>query len=860
MSKKHKQQVKHTKVPDGVKTPEERSGKSTLWALLVVIAGLTGSGILVQQTLAQEETVTPETEPSGENVTKFSMDELQGGVPSGATSKDGMFEADEAEVPEEAASVADALEKIAQSAPSTFRVEYLSTNVQARVESLPYNREKMTKAKSGKLLELFDDLLPSDLGFCYDENPPKSDVNRKSIIYVGTTEEVDRKTVAFDVDRLASNHKRISFESPDNNTMTLYDAVLKIRQDSDANILVSYMEPEDCVTAPTRSMSDDSELGQISVVSNKCRHVSYSTNGHKYEWRTVLSSVIEPDYTFDEKDGKVRVMLKSKMESLEAAERNSRPMEVRYVRVYYANPEEIVEKIALMNLTKNDGAMIQVAPYQEVVDAGDLGPVSKSYRHTMSSTSTTLTTGGSTIGEDTSNTSSSWGSLLRPKNPPAILVYDNVDNLDKLEAVIRKMDVREKQVLIEALILDLSDTGSKNLGMKLDEMGFGNIPLLGVSWQKDHDAVSGRMSYKNSELMETSASQSIYANGDGVFKGATGFSRGGESDKDYDRDYKFGDYTVSRTSENELTGGGRTRGRYSSRVGQRDEMRDSARISERTRQFSTVLGPLDFSFVLEMIEEKLNGKLLSSPVLTIGDHSEAMIHVGNVTPILQVDTEITSSTTSIVTEDVEWEELVTGILMWVGPEVTEDGKSVRLWVHPKISEITGEWEFYKETRYPHLTSQEMDTRVTVPSGSTLMMGGLTRTEESEELKKVPVLGDIPFLGRLFRHTSKSSNRRNLVILIRPTILDFENPETGFETPTMAIVDPMMSESGRNLKDVNMGVDKMREREKKIVMAVEESVKDFATKSDSDVEAVPESEEAVAEDAAEASSTPETENK
>ena len=113
--------------------------------------------------------------------------------------------------------------------------------------------------------------------------------------------------------------------------------------------------------------------------------------------------------------------------------------------------------------------------------------------------------------------------------------------------------------------------------------------------------------------------------------------------------------------------------------------------------------------------------------------------------------------------------------------------------------------------------------MTVLSGSTLLIGGLTENDESEILKKVPILGDIPLLGRLFRWNSRSSGRNNLVILIRPTVLDDDEPDTGFEAPANAIIDPMMSSSGRNLKDVAFTEDSdpMKRREKAIRETVRE---------------------------------------
>ena len=239
-------------------------------------------------------------------------------------------------------------------------------------------------------------------------------------------------------------------------------------------------------------------------------------------------------------------------------------------------------------------------------------------------------------------------------------------------------------------------------------------------------------------------------------------------------------------------------------VDTRSNRRFNTRKTGRGSSFSATFGPINFNLVLELVEEEGNGKLLSSPVLTVGDHSEAMIHVGTITPIANVESKYVGDLSSSVAQSVSWLELVSGVMMWVGPEITDGGDLVRLWIHPKISEKTGKVVSFNNIEYPELQSEEIDTRVAVPSGNTLMIGGLTRNIKQERVQRVPILGYIPFLGRLFRHVSTENSRQNLVILIRPTILDDDEPDTGFEHPALKVVDTLNAESGRNLKDVKVG--------------------------------------------------------
>ena len=89
---------------------------------------------------------------------------------------------------------------------------------------------------------------------------------------------------------------------------------------------------------------------------------------------------------------------------------------------------------------------------------------------------------------------------------------------------------------------------------------------------------------------------------------------------------------------------------------------------------------------------------------------------------------------------------------------------------------------------PVITSRELTTRVNVPSGHTVAIGGLVENQKSKIEKKVPILGDIPLLGLLFRHTEDTVSKNNLIILITPTILDDNKPLTGLEAVAQQTID------------------------------------------------------------------------
>jgi type II secretory pathway component GspD/PulD (secretin) len=79
-------------------------------------------------------------------------------------------------------------------------------------------------------------------------------------------------------------------------------------------------------------------------------------------------------------------------------------------------------------------------------------------------------------------------------------------------------------------------------------------------------------------------------------------------------------------------------------------------------------------------------------------------------------------------------------------------------------------------------TRKLDTTVLIPSGNTLVLGGLIQDQTRDSSTKVPILGDIPFLGFFFRHSTKELERGNLTVFITPTVVkdtDFQPSETTY---------------------------------------------------------------------------------
>ncbi|MBU3005071.1 pilus (MSHA type) biogenesis protein MshL [Paraglaciecola arctica] len=186
----------------------------------------------------------------------------------------------------------------------------------------------------------------------------------------------------------------------------------------------------------------------------------------------------------------------------------------------------------------------------------------------------------------------------------------------------------------------------------------------------------------------------------------------------------------------------------------------------------------DFSGVLSLLSTQGNVQVLSSPRVTAVNNQKAVIKVGDdeyfVTDVSSQST-ISSSTTSVV-PNIELTPFFSGIALDVTPQIDAEGM-VLLHVHPSVIETQEQEKIVtlNEEQYVLPLAQsnirESDTVIRAKSGEIVVIGGLMQSIISESESKTPLLGDIPYLGNLFKNKSNSEIKKELVILIKPTVVD-----------------------------------------------------------------------------------------
>ena len=175
-----------------------------------------------------------------------------------------------------------------------------------------------------------------------------------------------------------------------------------------------------------------------------------------------------------------------------------------------------------------------------------------------------------------------------------------------------------------------------------------------------------------------------------------------------------------------------------------------------------------FNAFLDAQAQAGNLNVLSAPKVSTLNNQKAIIRIGRqdvffravVTPASTTSAAFTTYTPDSVTE---------GIILSVTPQVGQDGR-IMLAIHPSITVKVGTATAPDKNTAPILDIRETNTVVTVADGETVFIGGMMQERTQETVTSVPLLGDIPYLGALFRSNDQVKQKTELVILITPRVV------------------------------------------------------------------------------------------
>ncbi|MEL8056188.1 MAG: type II secretion system secretin GspD [Pseudomonadota bacterium] len=280
------------------------------------------------------------------------------------------------------------------------------------------------------------------------------------------------------------------------------------------------------------------------------------------------------------------------------------------------------------------------------------------------------------------------------------------ESLLAMERVVDALDRRRAQVLVEAIIVEVSDDTARELGVEFLLTGSGDseVPLLSTNFSRS----APNLLALGGALVDPT-----------VFGGTNPFTT---------------------TAINSLLG---LEGGTGGIVGQS--------------------GDTLFGAVLTAVEQDTNSRILSKPFNLTMDNGTSELIVGQDVPI--TTGEVLGNDNSNPFRTVERREV--GIKLTVTPRISEDD-TVQLDITQEVSNIAGVVGL--ESANPIFNTRSIATQVLADNGDIIVLGGLIEQEDTIVNSKVPVLGDVPVLGNLFKSEGRGVNRSNLMVFIKPTIV------------------------------------------------------------------------------------------
>ena len=385
---------------------------------------------------------------------------------------------------------------------------------------------------------------------------------------------------------------------------------------------------------------------------------------------------------------------------------------------------DIVLRTKGLDKRKNDNVII-VAPTEELAsrekaelaaraDVQDLAPLRSEYLQVNYAKASDLAALIKT--EGSGGLLSKRGSVTVDERTNTLLLQDSVDRLDDIRRLVGTLDIPIRQVQIEARIVIVNDDFTRELGARVGFSGFNS-----------YDDGSSLGYTSGSALANDSAIGSLL--------------------KDLEDDDPNNDGVPFVFSATE----GVAPPRYNVNLPVANPAGSLA--------FS-LLGP-DYLVDLELSAAQAEGRgeVISTPRVITANQREAIIQQGVEIPYQQ---SASSGATTISFKEAVLELRVT-------PQVTPDNRII-LDLNIKKDSVGQIIVGGAGQQVPSIDTREITTQVLVNDGQTVVLGGILETERRETEKKVPYLGDVPVLGRLFKTTGKTNNKDELLIFVTPKIL------------------------------------------------------------------------------------------
>ena len=322
--------------------------------------------------------------------------------------------------------------------------------------------------------------------------------------------------------------------------------------------------------------------------------------------------------------------------------------------------------------------------------------------------------------------------VTRLEGTNALIVAANPDVQRMVGELIRQLDVRQEQVVVEAIIVEISESLAKELGVQW-LVGGEDIPFAVTNF--------------------SNASPNIVDVAGGLLA------------DQFDTTTTTTTNTATTTTTNSAVGDGLRQNAADAVLGARGGFGG----------FATSLGGnAVLGAIINAVQRDTDSNVLSTPSLTVNNNLKGSILFGQEIPVSTG--EALSNNFDNAFRTIQRQNV--GIELEVTPQINA-GREVRMELRQQVSSIAG--PVSDDFNELIINKREINTTVTVGDGEIVALGGLLDDNERRTIQKIPFLGDIPIIGELFKSRGKSRVKTNLMVFIRPTILKDPNDARRFSS-------------------------------------------------------------------------------
>ena len=316
--------------------------------------------------------------------------------------------------------------------------------------------------------------------------------------------------------------------------------------------------------------------------------------------------------------------------------------------------------------------------------------------------------------------------VTRYEGANAVIVAANNDTQRMLGEVIRQLDTRREQVLVEAIIVEIGNNAARRLGVQF-LLGSTNTGFAATNYSNAYPNILTLAGAYGATQLNSTETRVVAPDGT---------------------------VTTTTTTENS---------------GLASQLQSAAvdALRNATGGFGGVATGLGdngfFGAIINAVKSDTDSNILSTPSITTLDNMKAHMLVGQEVPV--ATGEALSPNFDNQFRTVQRQNV--GIMLDVTPQISAGG-TIKLFIKQEVSSVAG--PVSNDSSDLIINKREFETTVVVDDGDILAIGGLLDDNERRTIEKIPFLGDIPLLGELFRSRSRERAKTNLMVFIRPTIL------------------------------------------------------------------------------------------